>query len=149
MSCDDAPVRDDLTKECYTMAISRKFAALPGLAVAALCLAGPSAHAACFASNLLPTAGMTLCDGCRYQGALSMDKNETCERPALSYGNMQFHGGRIIERAKHGVAGASGTIVAYQPAKNYVGPDEFVVEITGKKDDAPVKYTVRYVVTVK
>jgi hypothetical protein len=93
------------------------------------------------------------CDGCRYEGTISLNHNETCERvsqvPQTAGMDYQYVDSRIIQRAKHGVAGANGATIAYQPAKDFVGTDDFAMEMTYRENGKLGKYTAHYVVTVK
>ena len=55
---------------------------------------------------------------------------------------------RIVQRARHGIAGVSGLAMAYTPAKGYVGKDEFLVEVDFRQGMASGKFYVHCNVTV-
>src|SRR5438105_10714539 len=104
------------------------------LAAAVGWLVPASAQAACVAPGYNPSG--SFCNGCRYEGTMSMSRDQVCERPntpgamgSSSLNTLAFISERITQRAKHGIAGASGNTVAYAPAKGYVGKDEFTMEV--------------------
>lgn len=89
---------------------------------------------------------------------MTMSRDEVCERPntpnpggggASSLSVLEFLSERITQRAKHGVAGASGNTMAYAPAKGYVGKDEFTVEVEYRQGQQTGKYYVHWNVTVQ
>jgi len=129
----------------------RSFAALLSMAVL-WCLALTTARAEC---NIPWFVTTSYCDGCQYDGTITLNRNETCERafqqpgargPA---GDVLYLASRIIQRARHGIAGASGNVVAYRPAKDYVGTDDFVMKMTFNQYGKLGKFTTHYAVTVK
>lgn len=99
-----------------------------------------------------PTAS-GFCDQCQYEATISLSRNETCERSSVTqWGSnliTEYIDSRISVRAKHGVAGANGNVVAYQPSKDYVGNDEFTKESVYRQNGKLGRYSVRYSVTVK
>ena len=122
---------------------------LLSLAATISCLFPQSALAVC----LMPwiSIGNRYCDGCRYESTISLNRNETCERASKSPGtsDVAYLGSRIIQKAKHGIAGANGAVIAYQPTKDFVGTDDFVMEMSFRQSGVAGKYTAHYVVTVK
>ena len=85
-----------------------------------------------------------------------MPHDQVCERPnapvqggGQSVNMLEFLSERITQRARHGVAGASGNAMAYAPAKGYVGKDEFTVEVTFRQGQQGGKYSVHWNVTVQ
>ena len=124
---------------------------LLGIAAVIPCVLAATASATCL-MPLLKTDNR-YCDGCRYEGTIGLNHNETCERvsqvPQILGLDYQYVDSRIIQRAKHGIAGANGATIAYQPAKDFVGTDDFVMEMTYRENGKLGKYTAHYVVTVK
>ena len=87
---------------------------------------------------------------------MSMSRDQVCERPntpgalgSSSLNALSFISERITQRAKHGVAGASGNSMAYAPAKGFVGRDEFTVEVEFRQGQETGKYYVHWTVTVQ
>ena len=77
-------------------------------------------HAECVSPGFNPSG--TFCNGCKYEGAMSMSRDQTCVRPyspgATGLGTgianpMTILSNRVIQRAKHGIAGANGNTFAY------------------------------------
>ena len=62
---------------------------------------------------------------------------------------VEFFGNRIVQRAKHGIAGANGTTFAYQPSKGYTGTDDFAVEVDFRQGKETGKFVVHFAVTVQ
>jgi len=98
----------------------------------------------------------SFCNGCRYEGSMSMSRDQTCERPYApgamgtgSFASLEFRGHRIIQRAKHGLAGVNGNVMAYAPAKGYVGKDDFTVEVDFRQGTQSGKFQVHWNVTVQ
>jgi len=96
------------------------------------------------------------CKGCRYEGTISMSRDEVCERAYRPVGPSnatvtpaQIISNRIVQRARHGIAGVSSNILAYAPTKGFVGEDEFVVEANYRQAQESGKFTVHFRVTVK
>ncbi len=107
------------------------------------------AHAACVAPGFNPSGNF--CNGCKYEGAMSVARDQVCERPYDSRGSnpIEFLGHGVLDRAKHGVAGLNGTTFAYAPAKGYVGPDEFTIEVAYRQNGQAGKYIVHWNVVVQ
>ena len=118
-------------------------------AVTAGALLGSAAHAECTSPGF-NTSG-NFCNNCVYEGSMVVSHDQACERPYRPGPNnsMEFLGNRIVQRARHGIAGASGTVFAYQPAKGYVGPDDFVVEVSYRQRAEAGKFRVHFSVTVQ
>jgi len=127
---------------------------LLGIATAAPLMLPVLARADCVAPGY-NTSG-SFCDGCRYEGTMTLSHDQICERPNMpgqgggqSINMLQFLSERITQRARHGVAGASGNTMAYAPAKGYVGKDEFTVEVVFRQGQQGGKYYVHWNVTVQ
>jgi hypothetical protein len=120
-------------------------AAIAGWLVPAL------ARAECIAPGF-NTSGQ-FCNGCRYEGTMSTSRDQVCERPyrgqAATGPVMEVIGHRLVQRAKHGIAGISGTTMAYAPAQGYVGKDEFTVEVDYRQGSDKGKFYVHWNVTVQ
>jgi hypothetical protein len=114
-----------------------------------------AAEATCLASGFLGASGQGYCNGCQYHGVITTGRNEPCDRQFQQPGNggstsdLAYLGTRIVQKAKHGVAGAGGNALAYQPDKDYVGSDDFTVEVTYKQYGVSGKVTTHYEVTIK
>ena len=82
---------------------------------------------------------------------MGTSRDEPCERPYDQQGRavLELLGHRIVQRAKHGVAGVSGLGMAYSPAKGYVGKDEFTVEVDFRQASETGKFYVHYNVTIQ
>ncbi len=84
-------------------------------------------------------------------------RGQACERPyqptafggASAVNTMVVLSNRVVQRAKHGVAGASGTTWAYQPAPGFVGTDDFATEARFQRGNETITFTVHWTVTVK
>jgi hypothetical protein len=129
----------------------RQFIALSSSIPLACCLLATDARAC-----VVTTLGVTgYCDRCKYETTMILSRNEACEKFAIPVGRggsgtvVQYIDSRIAERAKHGVAGVSGNVVAYKPDKDYVGRDDFVKEMVFRQSGKLGRYTVRYLVTVQ
>jgi hypothetical protein len=108
------------------------------------------ARATCVAPPF--NSSQSLCNGCRYEGGMRMLRDEVCERgytPPMNGPAIEIIGNRVVQRAKHGVAGVSGTVIAYAPAKGYAGKDEFTVEVAFRQNRETGKFTVHWDVTVQ
>ncbi len=94
------------------------------------------------------------CNHCLYEATIDVARNETCERHSIAPGRgttnvtVEYIDARISERAKHGIAGANGNVIAYHPNKDYVGKDDFVKEVVYRQNGQIGRYSVRYFVTV-
>jgi hypothetical protein len=129
---------------------SRLFPASFGLI--ALWLVLPTAgHAECVSPGFNPSG--SFCNGCKYEGAMSMARDQTCARVYTPGGAaitpMSILSNHVIQRAKHGIAGANGNTFAYSPNKGFSGTDEFVVEVAYKQGNESGKFTVHWNVTVQ
>jgi hypothetical protein len=133
---------------------SRPFPASLGLI--ALWLVLPTAgHAECVSPGFNPSG--RFCNGCKYEGAMSMSRDQTCERVytpggglgAGSTNQMSILSNHVIQRARHGIAGANGNTFAYSPNKGFSGTDDFVVEVAYKQGNESGKFTVHWNVTVQ
>jgi hypothetical protein len=107
------------------------------------------AHASCVAPGFNPNG--QFCNGCKYEGAMSVSHDSACERPYDARGNtpIEFLGHRVVARARHGIAGLNGTTFAYAPAKGYVGPDDFAIEVSYRQAGQPGKFVVHWNVVVR
>ncbi len=130
----------------------REFVAFASIVLLGCCVLATGARACFF--TYTPTAN-GFCDGCKYEAFIAVGRNEACERNSIPPGNgqralvVEYLDARIVERAKHGVGGASGTTIGYKPDKDYVGSDEFVKVVVYRQNGKLGRYTVRYLVTVK
>lgn len=132
--------------------IFRTFGLTFALAVASLLLTVRLADAECIAPGFNPSG--RFCHGCRYEGTMTTPHDQVCERPYTPKAPpgtpvVQITGHRVIQRAKHGIAGVSGLVMAYAPDKGFVGKDEFIVEIDYRQGSETGKYTVHWNVTVQ
>jgi hypothetical protein len=134
--------------------ISKLFLLSIGLLALWLVMPTPG-HAECVSPGFNPSG--RFCNGCKYEGAMSMSRDQTCERvytPGGALGvsstnPMSIVSNRVIQRAKHGIAGANGNTFAYSPNKGLSGTDEFVVEVAYKQGSENGKFTVHWNVTVQ
>jgi len=117
-------------------------------------LLATAARADCAMPGFNPSG--IFCKGCRYEGVIGMSRDEICERAYRTLGlsnstvtPVQIVSNRILQRARHGIAGASENTIAYAPTKGFVGEDEFVVEVNYRQAQDAGKFTVHYRVTVK
>lgn len=128
-----------------------------GFGLISLWLALPTTgHAECVSPGFNPSG--TFCNGCKYEGAMSMSRDQTCVRPyspggaglgASATNPMSILSNRVVQRAKHGIAGANGNTFAYSPGKGYTGTDDFVVEVAYKQGNESGKFTIHWNVTVQ
>ena len=109
-----------------------------------------SAHATCISPGFNPGVPH-FCNGCRYEGTMRMARNETCERPYRPSPGMvvQFLSHRLVQHAKHGIAGLNGTTFAYQPAKGFSGTDDFAIEVNYRDSNNTGKFTVHWNIDVQ
>jgi hypothetical protein len=112
-------------------------------------LAPAFANADCVSPGFNPS-GM-FCNGCTYEGAMMLNRDQPCERPYMPAGPnpMQVLGNRVVQRAKHGIAGANGNTFAYAPSRGYVGSDEFIVEVSYRQGTEQGKFRVHWSITVQ
>jgi len=92
------------------------------------------------------------CNDCRYEGSIVVTHDQPCERPYRPNPNathIEFLSHRIVQRAKHGIAGVNGTTFAYAPSKGYAGPDEFAVEVNYRQGNNAGKFLVHFNVAVQ
>src|SRR5262245_13798353 len=94
---------------------------------AAWLLSATTTNAACVSPGFNPSD--IFCNGCTYQGSMGMSRDEACERVYRARGAEQILSNRVVQRARHGIAGANGNTFAYKPSTGYVGPDEFTVKV--------------------
>jgi hypothetical protein len=126
--------------------VRSKFLALSAALVALAALSAP-AMAECNSPGFNP--GGNFCDGCTYQGYLSTSRDQPCTRPYFTGASViQLVDHRLVEKARHGVAGLNGNTFAYAPAKSYVGADEFVIEVLYREHDKYGKFHVHWNVSV-
>ena len=126
------------------------------LFVATLCATWFTCALAAQADCLSPgfnTSG-TFCNGCKYEGSMTMARDQTCERayhppPQTKDIPPEFLSNRVVQRAKHGVAGANANSFAYAPSKGYVGQDDFVVEVAYRQGKDTGKFSVHWHVVVQ
>ena len=113
-------------------------------------LLGGAAHGECTSPGF-NTSG-SFCNNCVYEGSMVVTHDQACERPYRPNPNMPviaFLSNRVVQRAKHGIAGANGTTFAYMPTKGYVGSDDFVVEVSYRQQATDGKFRVHFSVTVQ
>jgi hypothetical protein len=127
----------------------RKIALLFSLAASAL-LCTAAARAECISPGLLGHGGKP-CNGCRYEGSMSTTRDHACDRPWITDASdtIMITSNRVIQRAKHGIAGASANTWAYQPARGFVGTDDFTTEAHFKRDNETGSFVVHWTVTVQ
>src|SRR5215468_6055154 len=100
------------------------------------CLWASVAYGECNSSYFNPSPS-GFCNGCRYESRMVVTRDTACERPYRPYATgrvVEIVSNRVVQRARHGIAGASSNTFAYKPEKGYVGPDEFVVEAAYRQD---------------
>jgi hypothetical protein len=112
-------------------------------------LVGGAARAECTSPGFNPSGHF--CNGCSYEGTMVISHDQACERPYRPNGNtpIEFLSNRVVQRARHGIAGANGTTFAYMPTKGYVGSDDFAVEVTYRQQGDAGKFRVHFRVTVQ
>ena len=136
---------------CAAAKIDKFVTRIRMILMAGFVLPAAGAHAACVSPGFNPYASH-FCNGCRYEGTMSMARDETCERvyqPGPRMGPIDFLGHRVVQRAKHGIAGLNGKTFAYQPGKGYVGTDEFAIEVNYRDGGNTGRFTVHWNVTVR
>src|SRR4051812_11183645 len=102
------------------MRASRRNALRYFLSLAAATLLGQAARAECTSPGF-NTSGV-FCNNCAYEGSMTVRRDQPCERPYRPNPNapvVSFQGNRVVQRARHGVAGVNGTTFAYMPEKGY------------------------------
>ena len=115
------------------------------------CLWAGVAHGECNSPGFNPSPN-GFCNGCRYEGSMVVTRDTACERPYRPYATgrlVQIVGNRVVQRARHGIAGASGNTFAYKPENGYVGPDDFMVEVAYRQENQSGKFFVHFTVTVQ
>ena len=82
---------------------------------------------------------------------MTVGRDQACERPYRPNGpaHAAILGNRVVQRAKHGIAGVNGNVFAYQPSKGFAGSDDFTVEVNYKQGNATGKFFVHFAVTVR
>jgi hypothetical protein len=117
--------------------------------LATLLITPALAHAECTSPGFNP--GRDFCNNCRYEATLAIGRDQACHRPYRPVGPTpaQILGNRVVQRAKHGIAGTNGNMFAYQPSKGYAGPDDFAVEVSYKQGSETGKFVVHFTVTVQ
>ncbi|MBN8981984.1 MAG: hypothetical protein J0I29_12010 [Rhizobiales bacterium] len=121
-----------------------------GSAVLLALLSASAARAECTSPGFNPTSSW--CNGCTYEGSMTVQRDQPCERPyrpARTSAPIEFLDNRVTQRAKHGVAGVEGNTFAYAPAKGYVGPDDFTVQMNYRLGKEVGKFHVHFAVTVQ
>jgi hypothetical protein len=124
---------------------------LGALASVCCCLWAGVAHGECNSPgfNRSPSG---FCNNCRYEGSMVVTHDTACERPYRPHTSgrtVQIVSNRVVQRARHGIAGASGNVFAYKPEKGYVGSDDFTVEVAYRQDNEAGKFFVHFAVTVQ
>ena len=125
---------------------------VPVTVVIAVLIVPAVARAECISPGFNPSGHF--CDGCTYEGSMSLSKDQTCTRVYTGAGpssqnRVALYDHRLIERARHGIAGLNGNTFAYAPAKGYVGKDEFIIEVLYRQDGKYGKFRVHWNVTVQ
>jgi hypothetical protein len=121
------------------------------LIAACCCLWAVAARAECNSPGFNPSPS-GFCNNCRYEGSMTVTRDTACERPYRPYSGgraVQIVSNRVVQRARHGIAGASGNTFAYKPATGYVGPDDFTVEVAYRQDNEAGKFFVHFAVKVQ
>ena len=119
---------------------------------AAWLLPATAAEATCNMPRFNGPSSGPHCNGCQYEGTISMARDEICQRvyqPAPGATPITYTSNRVIQRAKHGIAGANGNTFAYAPGKGFTGTDEFVVEVAYREANTNGKFRVHFVVHVE
>jgi hypothetical protein len=98
---------------------------------------------------------VSYCDGCVNRFALQVDRNTPCSRAFVTgagraRGIATISDYRVVRPARHGIGGVNGPSFAYAPSKDFVGTDNFAVElIYGSFNGAVSRVTVEVTVTVR
>ena len=100
------------------------------------------------------SAGITnfsFCNNCRATGVIAVDRDHTCERPLNPRANdgSQIDSVRISRQAKRGRAGMNGYSLAFNPAKGFVGTDQFEIEVNWRRASEAGKVFITFDVTVR
>jgi hypothetical protein len=124
-----------------------------GTAATAWLLLPGAASALCDVQSIDQNAN-DLCDGCQYDSAISMQPNETCGIGTAPRGrtgvDFVFLDGRILQKAKYGIASASSSVVvAYKPAIDFSGTDDFIAEYIGRQNGKLIRYKIHHNVMVQ
>jgi hypothetical protein len=141
---------DDETGAALNMNSRSKRSMAMGLAAIGLSFAATANATECNSRGFNPTNSW--CSGCTYEGSMTVQHDQPCERPYRPYPNsppIEFLDNHITQRAKHGIAGVEGNTFAYAPAKGYVGPDDFTVVMNYRLNKAVSKFFVHFAVTVQ
>lgn len=112
-----------------------------GITIVGLLAAIATCRAACNSPGF-NTSG-NFCDNCKYEGSIVVEHDRPCERPYRPNPNatpVEFLNNRIVQRAKHGIAGVNGTTFAYAPSNGYVGADEFTVQVAYRQGNNTGKH---------
>jgi hypothetical protein len=131
--------------------VSRLVALSAGLA--ALGVLPAPAVADCSAPGFNPSN--KFCDGCSYEAYMTLGRDQVCVRPYLANGNansnsmLQIYDHRLLQHAKHGIAGLNATTMAYSPAKGFVGSDDFLIEVLYRETGHYGKFKVHWNVSVQ
>jgi len=114
-----------------------------------LVISSARAIAECTSPGFNP--GGDFCNNCRYEATLTVGQDQACERPYRPNGpsHATITGNRVVQRAKHGVAGVNGNVFAYQPSKGYAGSDDFTVEVSYRQRNESGKFFVHFSVVVR
>jgi hypothetical protein len=109
-----------------------------------------SANAACFIQGSFGSTSP--CNNCSYESGIITPHDQPCERNYWvggGYVSVEFLGNKVVQPAKHGIAGTSGNGMAYMPAKGYVGPDDFKVAVDFRDRAGVGKFYIHFNVTVR
>ena len=115
--------------------------------LAALLFSTISLHATCISPGFNPSNNF--CNGCRYEAQMIVTRNEACHRPYRAPAPIEQTDHRVVKRALHGIAGLNGNTFAYMPNKDFVGKDDFLIEVLFRQNQHYVRFFVHWNVTVQ
>jgi len=118
-----------------------------GGVLAVLLLSTTALQAACSSPGFNPSN--VFCDGCRYEAQMTVTRNEACHRPYRAPDSIEKTDHRMVKRARHGIAGLNGNTFAYMPSKDFVGKDDFTIEVLFKQNQHYVRFFVHWNVIVQ
>ena len=84
---------------------------------------------------------------------MTMAHDQTCERiyhpPPQTKDIIEFLSNHVVQRAKHGIAGANANTFAYAPSKGFVGQDDFTVLVAYRQGKDTGTFSVHWHIVVQ